>query len=232
SPVGAVGLFQLMPDMAKVYGLRIVEKMLDERLSQMKATEAGVRFLSDLYAKLGSWDLVFAAYNLGPFGLLARLRRAGDGVGFWALVDADMLPDEPAQSGPRIEALALILANLPRLKFAGLQMRSPDDTSDLEVPSGTRLGMIARAASTSLEEIRRLNRDVLSGLAPSGSNGRFVVQVPASVVEQARDTLADLRSSKSDDDLCVPPSFDWGRERFTPELTEACQKRLARARSQ
>jgi hypothetical protein len=227
SPVGALGLFQFMPDSGRVYGLRIIENVLDERLSQTKATEAGVHFLSDLYAKFGSWDLVFASYNLGPFGLLARMHKAGDDVGFWDLVDADMLPDETAQYVPRIEALALILTNLPRLRFAGAQMRSPEDTSDLDVTSGTRLSLIARAASTSLDEIRRLNRDIIADRVPNVASGRFVVQVPASVVEQARDTLGDLKSGKNDEDMCVPSSFDWGKQRFTPELTEACHKRLA-----
>jgi hypothetical protein len=226
SPVGALGLFQFMPDSGRVYGLRIIENVLDERLSQTKATEAGIHFLSDLYAKLGSWDLVFAAYNLGPFGLLARMHKVGDDVGFWDLVDADMLPDETAQYVPRIEALALILSNLQRLRFAGLQMRSPEDTSDMEVASGTRLSLIARAGSTSLDEIRRLNRDIIADRVPNVASGRFVVQVPKSVVEQARDTLADLVSSKNGEDMCVPSSFDWGRQRFTPELTEACRKRL------
>lgn len=227
SPVGALGLFQFMPDSGRSYGLRIIDNVLDERLSATKSTEAGVRFLSDLYAKLGSWDLVFAAYNLGPFGLLARLHRAGDDVGFWDLVDADMLPDETAQYVPRIEALALILANLPRLRFAGLQMRSPEDTSDLEVTSGTRLSLIARAASTSLDDIRRLNRDILSDRVPSVTSGHFVVQVSASVVEQARETLEDLLRNKNDEDTCVPSSFDWGRQRFTPEMAEFCRKKAA-----
>jgi hypothetical protein len=227
SPVGALGLFQFMPDSGRSYGLRIIDNVLDERLSQTKSTEAGVRFLSDLYAKLKSWDLVFASYNLGPFGLLARLHKAGDDVGFWDLVDADMLPDETAQYVPRIEALALILANLQHLKFAGLQMRSPEDTSDLEVPSGTRLGLIARAASMSFDDLRRLNRDILADRTPNVPSGRFVVQVPATVVEQARETLGDLIRSKDDEDMCVPPSFDWGRQRFTPEMVDACRKRLS-----
>jgi membrane-bound lytic murein transglycosylase D len=227
SPVGALGLFQLMPDTGRGYGLRIQENVLDERISPTKSTEAGVRFLSDLYAKLGSWDLAFAAYNMGPFGLLARVQRAGGDVGFWDLLDADLLPDETAQYVPRIQALALILSNLQRLRFAGLQMRAPEDTSELEVPSGTRLGLIARAASTSLDLVRRLNRDILGDRVPAVPSGRFVVQVPASVVEQARESLGDLVRSRNEEDLCVPSSFDWGRSRFTPEMAEACKKKLA-----
>jgi hypothetical protein len=229
SPVGAQGLWQFMPDTGRAYHLRIVEDVLDERQSALKSTEAAVHYLADMKQKMPSWDLVFASYNLGPFGVLARLRKAGDDVSFWDLADADYLPDETANYVPTIQAFALILENLQKLKFAGTQMRAPEVTADLEVASGTRLGLVARAASTSFQTIKRLNLDVLGDVVPAVSAQRFMMQVPKDNVWQARDTLTELVSKHDDADVCVPVTFDWGKQRFTTEMAEECRKRLGAA---
>lgn len=230
SPVGAAGLWQFMPETARAYHLRVKEGVIDERRSPPKSTEAAVRFLRDLHDKMvvynkeGVWDLVFGAFNLGPFGMAARAERIGGDVGFWDLVDAEMLPDETVQYAPTVQAVALILNNLQKLKFAGVQMRSPQLTYDLEVPAGTRLSLIARAASTSVNQIRSMNLDISGDRTPALPN--FAVQVPKDVVFQAGDTLKALMAAKDDSDLCVTPSFDWGRQLFTDEMATACKRKL------
>lgn len=230
SPVGAAGLWQFMPETARAYHLRVQDGVVDERLNPFKATEAGVRFLAQLYEKLRSWDLVFASYNLGPFGVIARLERAGGDVGFWDLVDSDLLPEETSNYAPGIQALALINENLQKLRFAGSQMRAPQMTSDLEAPAGTRLSMVARAASMSTNELKQLNLDIVGERVPSLPGG-FAVQVPQDVVFQARDTLKALLAQKDDADLCVSPSFDWGKQQFKPEMAQACQRNLSKAQA-
>jgi membrane-bound lytic murein transglycosylase D len=227
SPKGAVGLWQFIPGAARAYNLRIIEGVVDERLSPSKSTEAAVRFLSDMYRKFGSWDLVFAGYNCGPFGMATRIQLAGGNAGFWDLVDASLLPEETTGYVPRIQAYALILKNLQRLKFAGAQMRAPEVTADLEAPAGTRLGLIARAASTSVIQIRRLNRDILGDVVPEIPGQKFAVQVPRDVVFQARETLEELLRGRDNSDLCVPPTFDWGRQQFTPAMATACKPSVA-----
>ncbi|MFZ5891305.1 MAG: transglycosylase SLT domain-containing protein [Myxococcota bacterium] len=222
SPVGAAGLWQFIPSAARAYHLRVIENVVDERLSPPKATEAGVRYMRDMYEKLGQWDLVFASYNLGPFALMARIEQAGGDVGFWDLVDAEMLPDETANYAPAIQAIALILNNVQRLKFS-TQMRPPQLTSDLVVPPNTRLSLVARAAATSVAHLHALNLDIAGEATPNVAD--FAIQVPKDAVWQARDTLKDLLARRDDDDLCVPASFDWGRQRFTQEMAEACRRR-------
>jgi hypothetical protein len=227
SPVGAEGLWQFMPEAGRAYHLHIIEDIIDERHSPPKSTEAAIHFLADLYKKFGSWDLVFAAYNMGPYGLAARMERAGGGdVGFWDLLDADMLPEETSAYVPIIEAFALILENLQRLKFAGTQMRAPEVTADLDAPPGTRLGLVARAAATSVNQIRLMNLDIKGDVVPRIPGQLFPVQVSKDVVWQARDTLQDLIGRQSHDDECVPAAFDWGKQRFTTEMEEECRKKL------
>jgi len=230
SPVGAAGLWQLMPATARAYHLRVKEGVVDERRSPPKSTEAAVAYLRDLRDKLinynrdGVWDLMFASYNMGPFATVARMERAGTEVGFWDLVDAQWIPDETAQYVPTIQAVALILNNLTRLKFTGVQIRSPQLTSDLEVAPGTRLSLVARAAATSVNQLRTLNLDVSGDETPDIP--RFAVQVPKDVVWQARDTLKELIATRDESDKCVPPTFDWGRQHFSKEMAAACRRRL------
>src|SRR5438552_2223055 len=68
SKAGAVGLWQLMPETAKEYGL-IVDKDYDERRSITKSSDAAADHLASLYGKLGSWELVLAAYDMGARAL-------------------------------------------------------------------------------------------------------------------------------------------------------------------
>lgn len=64
SSKGAAGIWQLMPETARKYGLR-VDDYIDERLHIQKATEAALSYLQDLYKKFNNWSLVLAAYNAG-----------------------------------------------------------------------------------------------------------------------------------------------------------------------
>lgn len=218
SPVGARGLWQFMPATARAYHLHVKEGVIDERISPPKSTEAAVKFLADLYRKMGSWEFALASYNMGPFGLSARIKRAGGDVTFWDLAAAGYLPDETAKYVPRIQAYALILENLARFNFSTAQMRATEVTAEIEAPPGTRLGIVARAASTSLDHLKLLNPDIVGNVVPDLPGSHFMVQVPKEDVFRARSVLEQLLADGDESDRCVSSAFDWGSERFSEKM--------------
>ncbi len=218
SEVGAVGLWQFMPESARAYGLRVVDGEIDERLNPIKSTDAAVHFLTDLQRTLGAWDLVLAAYNMGPYAVLARLAQVGSSAGFWELAHAGVLPEETAGYVPAIEAYALALQNLSRLQFSRDGKRL-EATAEIGVKPGYRLSLLARAASTTTLHVRELNPEFLRDVVPEGET---TARVPDAEAHRAE---AFLESWSPDDnrDTCVPEDFDWGVKEFeSSKFAKSC----------
>jgi membrane-bound lytic murein transglycosylase D len=104
SPKGARGLWQLMPDTARRYGLRVDETQ-DDRLNQFKATHAAAGYLHDLYAQFGDWKLALAAYNTGEANVGSAILRART-QDFDQLTNRRMLPLETIRYVPLVLAAA------------------------------------------------------------------------------------------------------------------------------
>jgi len=111
SPKGARGLWQLMPDTARRYGLR-VDEIRDDRLDLFKATDAAARYLHDLYAQFGDWKLALAAYNTGEANVGAAIARAHT-QDFDQLVNLRMLPLETRNYVPRVLIAAHSVGQFP-----------------------------------------------------------------------------------------------------------------------
>jgi len=63
SPAGAAGLFQLMPDTAKRFGLSLWPR--DQRFQTEASATASARYLKYLFDRFQDWRLALAAYNAG-----------------------------------------------------------------------------------------------------------------------------------------------------------------------
>jgi hypothetical protein len=104
SPKGARGLWQLMPDTARRYGLR-VDEIRDDRLDLLRSTNAAARYLHDLYAQFGDWKLALAAYNTGEANVDVAILKAHT-QDFNQLANLRMLPLETRNYVPRVLAIA------------------------------------------------------------------------------------------------------------------------------
>jgi membrane-bound lytic murein transglycosylase D len=107
SPKGARGLWQLMPDTARRYGLR-VDEIRDDRLDLFSATDAAARYLHDLYAEFGDWKLALAAYNTGEANLGSAIHKAHT-QDFDQLTSLRMLPLETRNYVPLVLATARVI---------------------------------------------------------------------------------------------------------------------------
>ena len=208
SKAGAVGLWQLMPATAKEYGL-IVQKDYDERRSVSKSSEAAVDHLASLYGKLGSWELVLAAYDMGARALYKK-QQSFEATDFWALQEIDgALPKETAKYVPQILAFSLVLKNLDRFGYDTIKLEQPVSTSDLDVPAGVPLSLVAQAAGTSLSRIRELNPEFLRDFVPDAAT---VVHIPAGGLARARILLPHLLFDGESDGDKAQPEDDWGSD--------------------
>lgn len=100
SPKGALGLWQLMPGTARRYGLQVDAKH-DDRLDAEKSTRAAARYLRDLHAQFGRWDLALAGYNAGEDAVDRAIKRTKT-RNFNLLAQAGMLPLETRNYVPAV----------------------------------------------------------------------------------------------------------------------------------
>jgi membrane-bound lytic murein transglycosylase MltF len=110
SPKGALGLWQLMPDTARRYGL-VVTPAKDERTDVEKSTRAAARYLRDLYQQFGSWPLALAGYNAGEQVLQKSVERAGSSSDFLQLSALRLLPQETRSYVPAVLSVMQLLGN-------------------------------------------------------------------------------------------------------------------------
>jgi len=106
SPKGALGIWQFMPETARRYGL-VVTPALDERTDVAKSTRAAARYLRDLHAQFGEWDLAFAAYNAGE-GTVQRAMQHG-ARDFETMSRGRRLPLETRNYVPAVRAAVHLL---------------------------------------------------------------------------------------------------------------------------
>jgi hypothetical protein len=74
SPAGAAGLWQLMPQTARLLGLEVNDDV-DERYDIEKATRAACKYIKQAYAKYGDWMLVSASYNAGQARISSLMEK-------------------------------------------------------------------------------------------------------------------------------------------------------------
>lgn len=190
SHASAVGLWQFMSGTARSEGLEVSE-YLDERRDPIRSTEAAVRHLRGLFNYFGSWYLSAAAYNTGSTRIGRLLKEHGypkgdDGV-FWQLQDA--LPKETRAYIPML--LAAVIIGEQSEKF-GIRITpaEPWQFETVVVPGATELRAVARAAGSSITDIKALNPQYIKSMTPP--DRRSEVRVPAGSADGFADAFAKI----------------------------------------
>ncbi|MDR1742237.1 MAG: LysM peptidoglycan-binding domain-containing protein [Dysgonamonadaceae bacterium] len=165
SRVGATGLWQFMLKTGKGYGLD-VNSLVDERRDPYKATDAAARYLKDLYAIYGDWNLVIAAYNCGPGNVNKAIARSGGKNDYWQIYYG--LPRETRGYVPAFIAANYIMNYYDKHHICPEVLYSPMSALDtIHVDKEIHFAQISAVLGVPIDEIRRLNpqfkKDIIPG---------------------------------------------------------------------
>ena len=201
SPMGAAGLWQIMPSTGKKYGLEI-NSLVDERLDPVRSTEAACRFLGALYNIFGDWNLVIAAYNCGPGNVNKAIHRAGGKRDFWSIYV--YLPKETRGYLP------IFVAATYAMNYASLHGICPAEplatmrTDTIMTSQRQHLKQISANLDIDIAELRRLNpqyaRDILPGgktyslCLPIEKSGAYIDNQDTILAYQANELINNRRA--------------------------------------
>lgn len=91
SHAGALGMWQIMPETGRRFGMRI-DDTVDDRLDPVLSTYAAAKILNANYKRVGEWTLAAAAYNCGA----GRILKYSGTRKYWPQVKP-VLPKETQQ---------------------------------------------------------------------------------------------------------------------------------------
>lgn len=175
SHASAVGPWQFIEGTARRYGLRI-DWWIDERRDPEKSTIAAANYLKDLYAMFNSWYLAAAGYNAGEFKIVRAIARY-ETEDFWEIAERRYLAAETKQYVPKLIAAAIIAKSPEKYGFVDIDYHEPLVYDKVAVPDATDLRLIAQAAETTYEEIKRLNPELKRWATPPNYPG-YEVKIP------------------------------------------------------
>lgn len=177
----ASGLWQFMPETAKLYGLRI-DQYVDERRDLIKSTEAAAKYLSKLYDKFGKWYLAAIAYNCGDGRLSKAIKNANsDELSVLLNPQKQYIPKESRFYIRKVVSLAMIGNDeqfLLNSEYEYLLNRANAySISTVQVPRGESLKRVSSLIDIPLEELQKLNRHLKHDFAPPYLNS-YNIYIP------------------------------------------------------
>ncbi|WP_205437040.1 lytic transglycosylase domain-containing protein [Helicobacter suis] len=173
----AVGIWQLMPETAKMLGLH-VGRYLDERRDPIKSTQAAIRYFHMLYKQTKQWYLVAMAYNYGLRRVQEAVMLAGtDNINVLLDEDKKFLPKETRHYIRSILSLAIAFNNLDTLghKAYLLNRGARQSLASLQLQGGTLLSEIAKSAHLSLSELKTYNHQFRYNFLPTGTSSMVYI---------------------------------------------------------
>ncbi|MDR0622493.1 MAG: lytic transglycosylase domain-containing protein [Deltaproteobacteria bacterium] len=176
SPAGATGLWQFMPSTARHFGLKVNQRE-DLRMLPEPLLAIGMKYLSQLHARFGSWALAMAAYNSGEARVDQALAKEGAGADYYQL----RLPNETERYVYRIAAIKVILEDANALGFgdtppSGLYKPLEFTEVSLAFQAPTSWAQLAKERGVDYKTLRLLNPHL--GAMNVLSGGPFTFRLP------------------------------------------------------
>ncbi|HLL25564.1 MAG TPA: LysM peptidoglycan-binding domain-containing protein, partial [Kofleriaceae bacterium] len=192
SRAGALGLWQWMPEAAKIYGLRR-DRWVDERKDPYRSTIAQMDYFRDLYQRFGDWHIALASFNVGYGAMLRSIARYNTNDYYQLCAYENAVPWETCWYTPKVLATAIVGRNRAAFRFDKVKPAAPEAWDEVAVPTSMSLAIVARAAGVSEAEIKRLNPHLKQGRTPPGEAG-YLVRVPAGKKAESARRIAELQS--------------------------------------
>ncbi len=173
SSKGAVGLWQFIPNTARLHGLRI-DRWVDERRDPEKATRAAAAYLKELHDYYGRWYLAAAAYNAGP-GAIDRALQSSRAQDFWGI--KAQISQETRNYVPKFVAIATIAAEPEKYGLSQISYDAPLTYEEIELSAPLKFDTLADLTAADPATLRELNPALLRQRTPPGARD-YRVKVP------------------------------------------------------
>src|SRR5690606_18992406 len=171
SHASASGLWQFISGTGRRYGLKD-DWWEDPRRDPVRATDAALDYLEDLYSEFGDWHQAMAAYNCGE-GRIRRELRKDPALTYWDM----SLPKETRYYVPKILAAMIIGRNPEVFGFQGAATaHAPLRFDTATVTRPTPLRGIAEAIGVPEDSLKSLNPALRRWSTPPGRH--HVVYLP------------------------------------------------------
>ena len=196
SRVGATGLWQFMLKTGQGYGLQI-NSLVDERRDPHKSTEAAARYLKDLFAIYGDWNLVIAAYNCGPGNVNKAIARSGGKHDYWEIYYN--LPRETRGYVPAFIAANYIMNFYDKHNIC--PVGSACDMAGLDtiyVDNQVHFNQISEVLNIPLSDIRRWNPQFKKDRVP-GNYQRYALVLPTNKMYAFLEKKDEIMNFRRDD---------------------------------
>jgi membrane-bound lytic murein transglycosylase D len=175
---GALGVWQLMRQTAKRFGLTTDNYWFNSRMSVAESTNAALDYLKYLYNYFnGDWLLAIAAYNAGEGTIqnaVARNQNLGLPLDYWSL----RLPYATENYVPQFLALAIIVNNPAKYGVVLPDIQNTPLVASAKIPKQMSLSQAAKFAGMNESELKVLNPGFVHGVTPPVSRGHYTLNLP------------------------------------------------------
>ena len=195
SRAGASGLWQFMIGTGKIYGLES-NSLVDDRRDPIKATWAAARYLKEMYAIYGDWNLVIAAYNCGPGTINKAIRRANGETDYWKIYN--YLPKETRGYVPAFIAANYVMTYYCDHNICPMETNIPASTDTVQVNKNLHFEQIADLCNVPLDQVKSLNPQYKKMMIP-GASKPYTLRLPIEAISNFIDKQDTIYAHRADE---------------------------------
>lgn len=185
----ASGPWQFIESTGRRFGLAI-NWWVDERRDPIKSAKSAARYLKDLYARFGVWDLAMAAYNAGE-GKIEKARARTRTDDFWKIRKTNAIRSETKDYVPLYIAATRIAKNPAEYGFDGIDYQEPLNFDEVVVTSPVDLGIAAALAGVDAQDIKDLNPELKQFSTPPYAE-EYLLRLPTGTSDTFLENIRDI----------------------------------------